>query len=190
MSNEVCHNSRSLHKSTHSALQHDHRVRFDLITESSDDSALGDVKCPGISPQFCDGDSWYTFRLRYLWGAPVETICSGMSEPLGNNVPLHSTVCLDYFNEIVSRISTCISRPHIVSYELVWAPLWRKRVVRQRCFGIKHAGVSRVAHGEVQLLCQEWTVHGWCDIKHVEGYTIASNTSKCKAVEFMFELEM
>ena len=51
-----------------------------------------------------------------------------------------------------------------------------------------HAGVSRVAHAEVQFLCQEWTVHGWCDIKHVEGYTIASNTSKCKAVEFMSEL--
>ena len=55
-------------------------------------------------------------------------------------------------------------------------------------FGKGDAGVSCVAHAEVQFLCQEWTVHGWCDIKHVEGYTIASNTSKCKAVEFMSEL--
>ena len=109
MSNEVCHNSRSLDKSIHSALQHDHRERFDLITECSDDSAMGNVTCPGIPSQFCDDDSWYTFRLRYLWVAPVETICSGMSEPVGNNVPMYSTVCLDYFNEIVPRISTCIS---------------------------------------------------------------------------------
>ena len=93
-----------------------------------------------------------------------------MSEPVGNNVPMYSTVCLDYFNEIVPCISTCISRPHFASYEPVWDPLWRKRVVRQRCFGIEHAGVSRVAHAEVQFLCQKWTV---CDIKHVEGYTIA-----------------
>ena len=62
MSNEVCHNSRSLHKSIHSAVQHDHRERFDLITECSDDSAMGNVRC--------DDDSWYTFRLRYLWVAP------------------------------------------------------------------------------------------------------------------------
>ena len=61
-------------------------------------------------------------------------------------------------------------------------------MVRQRCLGTKRAGVSRVAHAEVQFLCQEWTVHGRRDIKHVEGYTIASNTSKCKAVEFMSEL--
>ena len=91
---------------------------------------------------------------------------------------------LDYFNEIVPCISTCISRPHFASYEPVWDPLWERSVVWQRCFGIEHAGVSRVAHAEVQSLCQEWTVHGWCDIKHVEGYTTASNTSICKAVEF------
>ena len=101
---------------------------------------------------------------------------------------MYSTVCLDYFNEIGPCISTFISRPHFASCEFVWDPLWRKRVVRQRCFGIEHASVSRVTHAEVQFLCQEWTVHGWCDIKHVEGYTIASNTSKCKAMEFMSEL--
>ena len=94
------------------------------------------VKCPGVPSQFCDGDSWYTFCLRYLWVAPVETICSGM----------YSTVCLDYFNEIVPRISTCISRPHCASYEPFWDPFWRKRVVRQRCLGIKHAGASLVSH--------------------------------------------
>ena len=120
MSNKDCHNSRNLHKSIHSALQHDHRVRFDLITESSDDSAMGNVKCPGISSQFCDGDSWYTFRLRYLWVAPVETICSGMPELDGNNEPMYSTVCLGYFNEIVPRISTCISRPHFASCAFFW----------------------------------------------------------------------
>ena len=69
----------------------------------------------------------------------------------------------------------------ILSGECAW---W------QRCFGIEHAGVSRVAHAEVQFLCQKWTVHGWCDIKHVEGYTVASNTSKCKAVEVMSELSI
>ena len=126
------------------------------------------VKCPGISSQFCDGDSWYTFRLRYLWVAPVETICSGMSEPVGNNVPMYSTVCLDYFNEIVPCIRTCISRPHFASYEPVWDPLWRKRVVRQRCFGIEHAGVSRVAHTG----CNSCVKNGQCKAG------VLSNTSK------------
>ena len=57
-------------------------------------------------------------------------------------------------------------------------------MARQRCSDIEHVGVFHVAHAEVQSLCQEWTVHGWCDIKYVEGYTTASNTSKCKAGEF------
>ena len=111
-----------------------------------------------------------------------------MSEPVGNNVPMYSTVCLDYFNEIVPRISTCISRPHFASYEPVWDPFWRKRVVRQRCLASSMLA-SLVSHMRKCNSCvKKWTVHGWCDIKHVEGYTIASNTSKCKAVEFMSEL--
>ena len=186
MSNEVYYKSWSLHKSVYIALQRDHFVCFGSHSGSPVDPVLCNVTGPGNSSQFCGGDSWYTFRLRYPWVAPVETICSGMSEPVGNNVPMYSTVCLDDFNEIVPCISTCPSGQHLASYEPVWDPLWRKWVVRQRCFGIEHAGVSRVAHAEVQFLCQKWT--GWCDIKHVEGYTIASNTSKCKAVEFMSEL--
>ena len=104
--------------------------------------------------------------------------------PVGNDMPTHSTVCLDYFNEIVSRVSTGTGRQHFVSHEPVCDLLRKRSVVRQRCSDIEHVGVSHVAHAEVQFLCQEWTVHGWCDIKHVEGYTTASNTSKCKAVEF------
>ena len=116
--------------------------------------------------------------------APVETICSGISEPVGNDTPTHSTFCLDYFNESVPRVSTGTGRQHFASHEPVCDLLWKRSVVRQRCSDIEHVGVSHVAHAEVQSLCQEWTVHGWCDIKHVEGYTTASNTSKCKAVEF------
>ena len=56
--------------------------------------------------------------------------------------------------------------------------------MRQRCFEIKCASVSHVAHAEVQSLCQEWTDNSGCDIKCIEGYTIASNTLKRKAVEF------
>ena len=56
--------------------------------------------------------------------------------------------------------------------------------MRQRYFEIKCASVSHVAHAEVQSLCQEWTVNSGCDIKYIEGYTIASNTLKCKAVDF------
>ena len=48
---------------------------------------------------------------------------------------------------------------------------------------IKCASVSRVAHAEAQSLCQEVTENGECDIKCIEGYTIASNTLKCKAVD-------
>ena len=58
------------------------------------------MNCPGNSSQFCGGDSWYTFHLMYLWVAPVEAICCGMPEPVGNNMPMSTTVCLDYFNEI------------------------------------------------------------------------------------------
>ena len=35
----------------------------------------------------------------------------------------------------------------------------------------------------MQPLCQEWTENSACDIKCIEGYTIASNTFKCKAVD-------
>ena len=59
-----------------------------------------------------------------------------------------------------------------------------KGVVQQRCFEIKCAGASHVAHAEAQSLRQEVTENGECDIKCIEGHTIASNTLKRKAVEF------
>ena len=61
-------------------------------------------------------------------------------------------------------------------------------MVRQRCFEIKCAGVSHVAHAEVQPLCQEGTENSGCDFKCIEGYTIALNTSKCKTVDFKTKL--
>ena len=99
-------------------------------------------------------------------------------------MPKSMTVCLDYFNEIVLCISTCPSRQHLSSHEPVCDLLLRKWVVRQRCFEIKCASVSHVAHAKVQSLCQEGTQNSGCDIKCIEGYAIASNTLKRKAVDF------
>ena len=188
MSNKVCDKTCSLHKSKNSTLQRDHCVCFDSHLGSSADPVLCDVNCPGNSSQFCGGDSWYTFHLMYLWAPPVEAICSGMTEPVGNNMPTYTTVCLDYFNEIVPCISTCPSEQHLASHEPVCDLLLRKWVVRQRCFEIMCARVSHVAHAEVQLLCQEGTENSGCDIKCIEGYTIASNTLKRKTVDFMTAL--
>ena len=182
MSNEVCYRSCSLHKSTNSALQRDHCVCFDSHSGSPADPALCNVNCPGNSSQYCGGDSWYTFHLMNLWVAPVEVICSGMPELVGN-MPTYTTVCLDYFNKIVPCISTCPSGQHLASHKPVCDLLLRKWVVRQRCFEIKCGSVSHVAHAEVQFLCQEWTVNSGCDIKCIEGYTIASNTLRRKAVD-------
>ena len=64
----------------------------------------------------------------YLWVAPVEATCSGMPEPAGNNMPTYTTVCLDYFNEIVPCISTCPSGQHLASHDLVCDLLLRKWV--------------------------------------------------------------
>ena len=178
MSNKVCYKSCSPHKSIYSALQRDNCVCFDSHSGSPADPSLCNVNCPGNSPQFCGGDSWYTFHLMYLWVAPVEAICFGMTEPVGNNMPTCTTVCLDYFNEIVPCISTCHSGQHLASREHVCVLLLRKWVVRQRCFEINCASVSHVAHAEVQFLCQEGTENSRCDIKCIEGYTIASNTLK------------
>ena len=50
-------------------------------------------------------------------------------------------------------------------------------------FEIKCASASHVAHAEAQSLCQEMTGNGDGDIQCIEGYTIASNTLKCKAVD-------
>ena len=44
-------------------------------------------------------------------------------------------------------------------------------------------------HFSVQSLCQEGTENSGCDIKCIEGYTIASNTLKSKAVDFKTALE-
>ena len=112
-----------------------------------------------------------------LWVAPVEAICSGMMEPVGNNMPTYTTVCLDYSNEIVLCISTCPSGQHLSSHELVCDFPLRKCVVRQRRFETKCASVSHVAHAEVQSLCQERTENSGCDVKCIEEYTIASHTS-------------
>ena len=101
----------------------------------------------------------------YLWVAPVEAICSGMIEPVGNNMPTYTTVCLDYFNEIVPCISTCHSGQYLVSHEPVCDLLLRKWAVQQRCFEFKCASVSHVAHADAQSLCQEVTGNGECDIK-------------------------
>ena len=132
------------------------------------------VNCPGNSSRFCGGDSWHTFHLMYLWVAPVKAICSGMPEPVENNMPTSTTICLGYFNEIVPCISTC---PSICDL------LLGKWAVRQRCFEIKCAGVSHVAHAEVQFLCQGWTENSGRDFKCIEEYTITFNTLKCKAVD-------
>ena len=120
----------------------------------------------------------------YQWVAPVDTICFGTPESVGNNMPTYTTVCFDYFNEIVPCISMHPSGQHLASHEPVCDFLLRKCVVRQRCFQIKCASVSHVAHAKVQSLCQEGTENSECDIKCIEGYTIASNTLKCKAVDF------
>ena len=188
MSNEVCYKSCSLHKSIYSALQREHCVDFDSHLGCPADPVLCQVNCPGNSSQFCSGDSWYTFHLMYLWVAPVEALCPGTPEPVGNNMPTYTTVCFDYFNEIVPCISMYPSGQHLASHVLVSDPLLRKWVVRQRCFEIECASVSHVAHAEVQPLCQEGTENSACDIKCSEGYTIASNTLKCKAVDFQTAL--
>ena len=108
----------------------------------------------------------YPFHLMYLWVALVKAICSGLPEPTS------TTVCLDYFNEIVPCISTCPSGQHLASHELVCDCPLRKCVVRQRCFEIKCAIVSHAAHAKAQLLCQEGTENSECDIECIEGYTI------------------
>ena len=87
-------------------------------------------------------------------------------------MPMSTTICLDYFNEIVPCISTCPSRQHLASHEPVCDFLLRKCVMRQRCFDFKCAGVYHVALAEVQSLCQKWTENSWFDIKCIEGYTI------------------
>ena len=178
MSNEVCYKSCSLHKVYTSPSNV--TVVYVLIRtwEARLIRAPCNVSCPGNSSQFCGGDSWYTFHLMYLWVAPVNAICSGMPEPVENNMPTSMTICLDYFNEIVPCISTCPSGHHLASHEPVCDLLLRKCAVRQRCFEIKCASVCHVAHAEVQSLCQEGTENGECDIKCIAGYTIASNTLK------------
>ena len=48
----------------------------------------------------------------------MEAICSGVPEPVENNMLTYTTVCLDYFNEIVPCISMCPSRQHLASMNL------------------------------------------------------------------------
>ena len=91
-SNEVCYKSCSLHKSIYSALQRDHCVCFVSHSGSPADPVLCYVNCPGNSPQFCGGDSWYTFHLTYLWVAPVDSICSGMRSQLETTCQVHDSL--------------------------------------------------------------------------------------------------
>ena len=70
----------------------------------------------------------------YLWVAFVEVICSGMPESVGNNVPTYTTVCLDYSNEIVPCINTCLSGQHLASHELVCDFPLRKCVCAAKMF--------------------------------------------------------
>ena len=184
VSNQVCYKFCSPHKSVYSALQCEHRVCFGSRSGIPANPVPCNVKCPGNYFQFCGDDSWYTFNLIYLCMASVEAICSGMPEPVGNNMPMSTTVCLDYFNEIVPFISMFSSRQYLASHELVCDFPLRKCVVRQRYFEIKCASVSHVAHAKVQSLCEERTENSWCGIKCFEVYTIASNTLRCKAVDF------
>ena len=103
----------------------------------------------------------------------MKAICSGMPEPVENNMPMSMTSCLDYFNEIAPCISTCHSGQHLASNEPVCDSLLRKCVVRHRCFEIKCDSVSHVAHAKVQFLCLEVTENSECDIERFEVYTIA-----------------
>ena len=183
MCNEVFHKSCSLHKSICRTITRDNCVCFGSHLGIPPDPDLCNVIRPEKSSQFRSRDSWYTFHLTYLWVAPVEAICFGMPEPVGNNMPKSTTVCLDYFNEIVPCISTCPSGQHLASHEFVCDLLLRKCVVRQRCFEIKRASVSHAAYAKMQSLFQEWTENSECDIKYIEGYTNASNTLECKAVD-------
>ena len=176
MSNEVYYKSCSLHRGVYIALQRVHFVCFGSHSGSPVDPVLCNVTCPGNSSQFCGGDSWYTFHLTYLWVAPVEVIRSGMPEPVENNVPTSTTICLDYFNEIVPCISTCSSGQHLARHEPVSDLLLRKWAVRQSCFEIECDSVFHVAHAEAQSLCQEVTEKGECDFKCIEGYTILPET--------------
>ena len=120
----------------------------------------------------------------YQWVAPVDTTCFGTPESVESNMPTSTTICLDYFNEIAPCISTCHSGQHLASNEPVCDLLLRKWAVQQRWSDIMCASASHVAHAEVQSLRQEVTVNGECDIKCIQGYTIASYTLKCKDVEF------
>ena len=160
MSNEVRYTSCSLHKSIYSVLQRDHFVCFGSHSGIPADPVLCNVKFPGNFSQFCGVDSWYTLHLMYLWVAPVEAICFGTPESVGNNVPTYTTVCVDYFNEIVPCSSMCPSRQHLASHELVCDFLLRKWAVQQRCFEIKCVSASHAAHAEAQSLCREVTENG------------------------------
>ena len=108
MSNEVRYKSCSLHESIFSALQRDHCVCFDSHLGITPDPDLCDVNCPGNSSQFCGGDSWYTFHLMYLWVALVKAICSGMPEPVENNMPTSTTIMvLDFTSGAIRAEQSC-----------------------------------------------------------------------------------
>ena len=47
-----------------------------------------------------------------------------------------------------------------------------------------------MSHMRKQFLCQEVTENSECDFKCTEGYTIASNTLKCKAVDVKIAVEI
>ena len=157
MSNEVCYKSCSLHKVYTSPSNV--TVVYVLIRtwEARLIRAPCNVSCPGNSSQFCGGDSWYTFHLMYLWVALVKAICSGMLEPVENNMPTSTTICLDDFNEIVSCISTCHSGQHLASNEPVCDLLLRKFAGGKDVLRLSVLASIMSQMREVQSLCQEGT---------------------------------
>ena len=67
-----------------------------------------------------------------LWELPWNRFVLECRSQLGTTCP--TTVCLDYFNEIVPRISMCSSGQHLASHESVCDFLLRKWILRQKCF--------------------------------------------------------
>ena len=132
---------------------------------------------PGNSSQSCGDDSWYTFHLMYLCVAPVEAICSGMPEPVGNNVPTFTTVCLNYSNEIVPCISTSPGGQHFRMCDMRDASTLNFKTSLPHHSLSQEKITDRFMARKMQSLCQQGTENSWCDIKCIEEYTIASHSS-------------
>ena len=191
VSNEVRKKSCSLHKSVYSALQRDHFVCVGSHSGIPAEPALCNVKFPGIVFQFCGGDSWYTFHVMYLWVAPVDLICFELLEPVGNNMPKSTTVCLDYFNEIVPCISRCPSRQHLASHKHVCDLFFEKVGWCDKDVVKLSVLASLMPHMRKCSLCVKKGQRTANVISNaLKGTPIASSTLKCKAVGFKTALGM